>query len=55
MSEDTKVLYFLKELNKVGIIYSFTFRYVENAIKDFKRRHFKTKYHNQEKQKLLKG
>ena len=46
LSEETKVLYSLKELNKVGIAYSFTFRYVEKTFKDLKRRHNKTKYHN---------
>ena len=34
LSEETKVLYSLKELNKVGIAYSFTFRYVEKIFKD---------------------
>jgi len=36
LSEETKVLYSLKELNKVGIAYSFTFRYVEKTFKDLK-------------------
>ena len=48
--EETKVLYSLEELNKVGITYSFTSRYIEKIFKYF-RRHIKTKYHNQEKQK----
>ncbi|ORY67974.1 hypothetical protein LY90DRAFT_504450 [Neocallimastix californiae] len=46
LSEETKVIYSLDELNKVGIAYSFTFLYVEKTFKDLKRRHNKTKYHN---------
>ncbi|KAG4105533.1 hypothetical protein H8356DRAFT_1418355 [Neocallimastix lanati (nom. inval.)] len=46
LSEETKVLYSLEELNKIGIAYSFTFLYVEKTFKDLKRRHNKTKDHN---------
>jgi len=36
LSEETKVLYSLDELNKVCIAFSFTFLYVEKAFKDLK-------------------
>jgi hypothetical protein len=36
LSKETKVLYTIEELNKVGIAYSFTFQYVERAFKNLK-------------------
>ena len=36
LSEETKVLYSLEELNKVGMTYSFTLLYVEKTFKDLK-------------------
>ncbi|KAL6612726.1 hypothetical protein LY90DRAFT_625408 [Neocallimastix californiae] len=36
LSEESKVLYSLEELNKVGIAYSFTFPYDEKTFKDLK-------------------
>ena len=36
LSEETKVLYSLEELNKIDIAYSFTFLYVEKTSKDLK-------------------
>ena len=36
LSEETKVLYSLQELNKVGIAYSFTFLYDEKTFKGLK-------------------
>ncbi|KAL6621837.1 hypothetical protein U3516DRAFT_745181 [Neocallimastix sp. 'constans'] len=52
LNEETKVLYFLEELNKFGITYSFTFRYVEN---DLKEDIIKLSTTIKKKQKTLKG